>query len=330
MAGRWRVKRVTMPDMPRITIPDTSLSVSPICLGGCEFGYPAGEDERRHHRMIDAFVSAGGNFIDTAHCYNFWIDGGDGLSERTIGTVLRDLGVNRANVVIATKGGHPDAGEKYPRPARFLSPERIAADVGESLDRLRMEYVDLYYLHRDDGTTPVGEIVDALNAQASAGKVRNLGASNWSPDRVDAANAYAVANGLKGFVAVQNEWSLATPAEQREGPEPKNHVVPPEDVAWHARTGVAAIPYTATAGGYFAGREVQRYENERNAGRRTRVLKLASERNATPSQVALAYLMAQPFTVLPIIGTTKVEHMKEAMGAVAIRLTAEQVKWLEG
>jgi aryl-alcohol dehydrogenase-like predicted oxidoreductase len=284
----------------RITIPNTDLSVSPICLGGGEFGNPVPDD--RLDRLMAAYLELGGNFVDTAHCYNFWVDGGDGASERTIGRILRDLG-RLDDVVVATKGGHPDMGEKYRRPDRFLSPEAIASDVSDSLGRLGVDRIDLYYLHRDDARVPVGEIVDALNEQNA--RVRFFGVSNWSTARIDEANAYANANGRKPIVASQNQWSLATPTWKVTA-DPTQRYVTDADVAWHAKTGMAAIPYSSTANGFFSGRDKKAFDTPDNVARRERANEMAWDLGVTPTQVALAYLRAHPFPVIPIVGTKSV------------------------
>ena len=148
---------------------------SPLSLGAGDLGTKLQGDAA--DRLLDAYAEAGGDLLDTAHVYACWVPGGEGASERALGTWLRKTG---AETKVATKGGHPPM-EGYDHPADFLSPDAIARDVAESLERLQRSHIDLYYLHRDDGQTPVAEIVDALNAQPA---LRLLGASNWSTARV--------------------------------------------------------------------------------------------------------------------------------------------------
>src|SRR5439155_5807796 len=178
----------------------TDLEVSALCFGAGGFGTSVGGAAAE--RLVADFLAAGGNFFDTAHCYAFWRANGLGASERELGACLRRLGA-LDTAVIATKGGHPDMGPDYRRPADFLSRGVIAADLDDSLERLGLDCIPLYYLHRDDGLTPVGEIVETLNEEIGRGRVRYLGASNWSVARIAAANAYAAAHGLRGFVASQ-------------------------------------------------------------------------------------------------------------------------------
>lgn len=314
--------------MERLTLPGTTLSVSAICMGLGGFGARIRGAEAE--RLLATYLEQGGNFVDTAHCYACWIpDAGAGSSERALGACLRSLGA-REHVVIGTKGGHTAFGEGYPRPDAFLAPERVALDLAESLERLQTQRIELYYLHRDDPRVPVGEIMDALNRHIQAGAIREIAASNWSEARMDAANAYAAERGLRPFVASQVQWSLATPAREI-GPDPTTRYVTPETAAWHTRTGMPIIAYSSAAGGFFADppRVSAQYDTAVNHARRERSHALAAELGATPTQVALAYLRAQAFPVVPILGTVNRDHLLEELGAVSLRLTAAQAAWLE-
>jgi aryl-alcohol dehydrogenase-like predicted oxidoreductase len=314
--------------MTRRPLPGTDLAVSALCLGLGGFGtrVQGGDADR----LLAAFLEAGGNFVDTAHCYSFWEPNGLGASERELGACLRRLGC-REEVVIGTKGGHPDMGAAYRRPDRYLAPEVIASDLDESLDRLGVAFVDLYYLHRDDPRVPVGEVIDTLNREIDRGRVRHIGASNWSVARIAAANEYAAARGLQGFVASQVHWSLALPT-WKPGPDPTMRFVTEEDAAWHAATGLPIVAYTATANGFFAGnpRAAALAENPINAARLARARELAAQLGHTPNQIALAYLLHQPAAVIPLFSTTRLDHLRDAVGAVEVRLTPEQVSYLRG
>src|SRR5579862_170257 len=180
--------------MRRYTLPNTNLEVSTLCFGlgslGTGFQGPdAGE-------LLMDYLAAGGNFVDTAHCYACWIENGLGASERELGRLLRQLGV-RDRVIVATKGGHPAFGTEYPRPDAYMSERQVVQDLEESLERLHLDQVDLYYLHRDDPRMPVDEVIDMLNRCVQSGRVRALGASNWSVARIAEANAYAARHGLQ-------------------------------------------------------------------------------------------------------------------------------------
>jgi aryl-alcohol dehydrogenase-like predicted oxidoreductase len=312
----------------RHTLPQTDLKVSALCFGLGSFGTRVRDDAA--DRLLAAFFEAGGNFVDTAHCYSFWEPNGLGASERELGACLRRLSC-RDEVVIGTKGGHPDMGASYPRPDRYLAPEVIASDLDESLDRLGLAAVDLYYLHRDDPRVPVAEVIDALNREIDRGRVRAIAASNWSVGRIAAANEYAAARGLQGFVASQVHWNLGVP-EWKSSSDPTMRSVTDDDADWYAAAGLPVVAYSATANGFFAGnpRTTALAENPMNVARRARAQDLAARKGCTPNQIALAYLLHQPARVIPLFSTTRLEHLHDALGAVAIALTPEQVAQLRG
>lgn len=310
-------------------IPNTHMTVSAICYGTAGFGvYVRGESLDRLYAL---YRTAGGNFLDTAHCYSFWVENGNGASERAVGELVRRHN-DRDKVVIATKGGHPDGGPSYARPDAYLAPEVVQRDIDESLQRLGLDYVDLYLLHRDDARVPVEEIIDMLNEEVADGRIRNLGASNWTTERIAQANAYAASHHLQGFAVSEPQWSLAVPNGAPPTSDPAMRSLSDDDVQWHVKTGFPVIAYSSTAHGYFAGSKQAEndYDNEQSRTRRERVRQLAIELGCTPTQVALAYLLHQPFLTIPIIGTLNPEHLHDALGAADVKLTREQVVWLAG
>lgn len=313
--------------LPHIQLPATNLAVSAICYGVPTFGTII--QGAQQQALYDRFRAAGGNFFDTAHCYCFWLPDGDGASERAIGELVRRSG-DREQVVIATKGCHPSAGAKYDRPDRYLSPEVLAADLDDSLSRLRMESIDLFYLHRDDPRLPVAEIIDMLNVEVRRGRIRFFGASNWRSERLDSANAYASTHGLQGFAASEPLWNLA------ENPNPLHdptlHALDDADIHWHCGSQLPVIPYSSTAGGYFASSDAEAgcgWNSPGNRARHARAAQLAGELGCTANQISLAYLSGHSFPVIPIIGTVNLSHLDDALGATAIDLTPAQVRWLE-
>lgn len=305
-------------------IPFTDLDVSAFCLGSCGLGSELDVDSTC--KLLDKFVELGGNFLDTAHVYDFWVKDGLGKPEKAIGEWIKRSGFKP---VVATKGGHPDAGHDYPRPPHFLAPELIEQDVIESLYRLGINTIDLYYLHRDDGTTDVSEIIDALNTEIDKGRIRYLGASNWSIERIAAANSYAATSGKVGFSVCQNQWSLAVPTWAI-GSDPTVRYIADEDVPALHRMGLAVAPYSSTANGYFGSHALKgpAFQSEANLARLLRTESHAVHLGVTPNQIALAWLFNQPLPVIPIIGTKNVEHLEDAMGATAIHLAPEQMRWL--
>ena len=312
--------------MQRLLIPDTDLEVSALCLGVSGFGASVRGAEA--DRLVADFMEAGGNFFDTAHCYAFWLENGLGASEREIGASLRRLGVLE-RAVVATKGGHPDMGPGYARPADFLSEQVLAADIEESLNRLGVETISLYFLHRDDGRTPVGEIIERLNREIRRGRIRYIGASNWSVNRIAAANAYAREKGLRGFVASQIQGSLAIP-NWSVTEDPTTRYLTDAELSWHADSGIPIVAYSATAGGYFADatRKHELYDSPQNEERRRRAIALSAQLGCAPGQIALAYLQNLPARVIPLFSTHRREHLAEALDSVHIFLTPEHVRWL--
>jgi len=316
--------------MNRLRIPSTDLNVSAMAYGMGGFGTVVSGDAAS--RLYEAYRNAGGNFFDTAHCYAFWSPGGLGISERTLGELVRRHG-DQGRVVVATKGGHPDAGADYRRPDRYLSGEVLARDIAESLDRLGLDRVDVYLLHRDDRRVAVGEIIDGLNEHVRVGRLRYLGASNWTTARIEAANAYAAGKGLHGFVISQPRFSLAPPtATPAFDDDLATRPLDADDRAWYQTTGLPVMAYSPTACGFFAeagpAARSAAFDNPVSRQRLARVRRLAADLGRSGTQLALAWLMHQPFPAVPILGTTNVDHLHDALGAVDVTLTPEQAEWL--
>jgi aryl-alcohol dehydrogenase-like predicted oxidoreductase len=267
-------------------------------------------------KLMDAYVEAGGNCFDSAHVYAAWVPGAVGVSERALGEWIESRGV-RDQVIVSTKGGHPPM-DGYPHAADFLGLESLRSDVSDSLDRLRTDYIDLYYLHRDDGTTPVEEIIDSLNDIPA---LRALGASNFSTERVEAANRYAASCGKRGFESLQNQWSLAVPNWPSTG-EPRMRYIQKADAERCSLHGLVIHAYSPTASELFRGTPPD------STGVVAQVRQMAEEKGRTPVQIALAWLLSQDVTVVPILGTTKLEHLRECLDAVQVRLEASERDWL--
>ena len=296
----------------------TDLKLSTFCCGlGDLFALPQSESDA----LLDVYVEASGNFFDSAHVYSFWLPGGNGLSEIRIGYYLRRRGLTD-KVVVATKGGHPSA-PGYRTVEHYLSPARIGADIDDSLGRLQCSHVELYYLHRDDLRVPVGEIIDALNDEIERGRLKYLGASNWSTARISEANDYARANNKAGFVISQPRWSLACAQSGA-----SDMIDADDEIGWYRDNNFPLAVYSPTAHGFFDGHDTPAYQSPENNARRERAGQLARKYNATPGQIALAYLIDQTFPVFPIIGTSKVARLREALGADAINLTPDDMAWL--
>jgi len=307
-------------------IPNTDLKISALCFGGSSFGTDVkGKDA---DRLVSDFIEAGGCFFDTAHCYSFWVENGLGASEREFGACLKRLGCWN-KVVVGTKGGHPDGGVNYPRPDAYMSESMIKSDVDESLERLGAERIDLYYLHRDDPRMSSAEVIGILNREIERGRIRYIGASNWSIQRIAEANEYASKHGLQGFVASQLHWSLADP-NWKQGPDPIMRYVTEEDREWYASVGISIVAYSSTAGGYFASSHGSSgtYDNPTNIKRRNCAEELASKLNCTSAQIAMSYLLHQKPLTIPIFRTTNQAHLREIIDSVSINLSEDQIQWL--
>jgi aryl-alcohol dehydrogenase-like predicted oxidoreductase len=317
-------------------IPNTDLVVSVICLGTGEAG--ANYDRPTAFAMLDTFIEQGGNFVDTAHIYSDWIPGEHSRSEKLLGEWMHLTGRrNRSGVLIATKGAHPDLDSMQ---VGRLSPAELRGDLEESLRFLRVEAIDLYWLHRDDPSRPVEEIIDTLEAQVRAGKIRYYGCSNWQLKRIVAAQGYAEQRGVQGFAAVQNLWSLAKPnlagILQR---DPTLVVMDDELWQYHRQTGLAAIPYTSQANGLFQKMDAgvaaalppslaRQYLSPETEGRYQRLKLLSQQTGLSTTQIGLGWLTSQPFASVPVAGPQSPEQLRGVLSAADVRLTPEQVAFL--
>jgi aryl-alcohol dehydrogenase-like predicted oxidoreductase len=265
--------------------------------------------------LLDAWVELGGNVLDCGREY--------GESERVLGEWLERSG-RRDDVVLLTKGGHQDS--RGPR----VTPADVSADLFESLRVLGVESIDLYLLHRDDPGQPVGPIVESLDEHRRAGRIGAYGASNWSVERLEEANAYAHAHGLGPFSCSSPGLSLA---RQHEPPWPGCVAADdPRSHAWYARTGLSLFPWSSQAGGFFAGVAgpdvVRVYGSEENIERFRRATELGERLGHSANAVALAWVLAQPFPTYPIIGPRTVEELLASLAALELELTPEELGWL--
>ena len=269
--------------------------------------------------MFDDFFERGGTCFDTAYIY------GGGKCERVLGRWVEDRGL-RDQVVILGKGAHTP----------HCTPEAVGPQLAESLDRLRTDHVDVYMLHRDDPAVPVGEFVDALNEQRAAGRARVFGVSNWSIERVEAANAYAAEHGMAGVSAISNNFSLARMVEPVWAGCVSSNDAPWR--AWLARTRTPLMPWSSQARGFFTGRAapedhsdpelVRAWYADDNFERLARAREMASERSIPPIVIALAWVLTQPFPTFPLIGPHALPETRTSMAALEVTLTPEEVDWL--
>lgn len=270
--------------------------------------------------ILDDFVERGGNCVDTAYVYG---------TEATVGEWLKASGA-RDEIVLIAKGAHTP----------HCTPEGLTRQLFESLDKLGTDRADLYFLHRDNPEVPVGEFVDCLNEHRRAGRIRAFGGSNWTTERIAAANDYAASRGLVGFAASSPNLALATWNE----PMWRGCVTAsdPESREWYARTRLPLFAWSSQASGLFTGRfsptdrddpavaEVARtWFSDANFARLERARSLAMERCVTSAEIALAWVLCQPLEAFALIGPRSVEETRNSLGALAVSLTEEELGWLE-
>ena len=286
-------------------------SCFPLALGTAPFG--TGIPRNTAFAILDAFVDAGGNLVDTAAVY------GMGVSEQTLGEWMR-LRQSRDRVVISTKGGHPSLTDW----ARRITEEDIRADMEDSLRYLGTDHVDIYFLHRDDESKPVEAIMPILDALVREGKTRLIGASNWTVARIDEANAFARANGMAEFSVSQIFHNAAF--INKEGVyDPTLVAMDPTEQEGYARNGIPVMAYTAQAQGLFShirdrGYEgltegmIRTYLNPATKERAERILSVSAASGLSPTAVSLAYLLHDSkVKTFPILGISRVERLDEAM-----------------
>lgn len=269
--------------------------------------------------MLDDFFERGGNCFDTAYGY------AQGMCEKMLGHWVKNRRV-RKQVVILDKGAHTP----------FCTPEALTRQLYESLERLQMDYVDIYMLHRDNPEVPVDEFIMVLNEHKNAGRIRAFGASNWSIERIEAANNWAMTNKLTGFAVVSNNFSLA-------------HMLKPvwpgclsasdeRSRAWFTKTQMPLMPWSSQARGFFTRsanphddarkNPMPSWDSDDNFQRLERANILAKARNVLPINIALAYVLCQPFPTFPLIGPRTLAETRTSFPALTIELTPQELRWL--
>jgi len=303
----------------------SGLKVSPVCLGGNVFGWTA--DEKASFAVLDDFTTAGGNFIDTANVYSTWVEGHQGgESETVLGKWLKSRG-NREKIIVATKvGAEMGDGRKG------LKAGYIAEMVEDSLRRLQIDTIDLYQSHRDDETTPQEETLEAYAKLIKAGKVRAIGASNFTAARLSEALAISARNGWPRYESLQPEYNLCDRGGYEQDLEPLCR-----------KEQIGVIGYFGLARGFLSGKyrskadlgKSQRgedieaeYFNDRGFRILAAVDAVAAEAKATPAQVAVAWLIARPGVTAPIVSATKVEQSHDLVKAMRLKLSPAQIEAL--
>jgi aryl-alcohol dehydrogenase-like predicted oxidoreductase len=326
------------------------LTVSKIALGTDYFGTTVSEETA--FRMLDMYVDAGGNCIDTARIYASWLTGGDGASERTIGKWLKTRG-GRNRVLLSTKGGHPPLAQMN---RGRLSRREIEADLDESLKMLGTDVIDLYWLHRDDVSHPVEDILETMSVLAGKGKIRAFGCSNWKTERIEEANRKAgrmnssgpagsnapdvptASTAPSGFCASQIQWSLASSMPELHG-DPTIVCMNEKEYDWYEREKFPVFAFSSQAKGFFARASAKglgainkkadaRFATPENIVRLERVKEYAARSGLTPSAVALGYITCNPVPAVAIIGCKNEEQLTDSLTASDAELSREDTNWL--
>jgi len=315
--------------MEYVNLGKSGLKVSRLCLGMMTYGSPEWRkwvlDEGQTLPFVRRALEAGINFFDTADVYS------KGMSEEVLGNTLRNCGVAREQLVVATKVCSPMSEEINDR---GLSRKHILDSIDRSLRRLKMDYVDLYQIHRWDYATPIEETMETLNDVVRAGKARYIGASSMFAWQFARAQHIAELHGWTRFISMQNHYNLVYREEER------------EMIPLCSDTGIGLIPWSPMARGFFAGNRKrggggetaraqgdpfadQLYFREEDFAIAERAWEVARTHALSGSQVALAWVLHKPDVTAPIIGASRLEHLDQAIAALEVKLSEEEIHRLE-
>jgi aryl-alcohol dehydrogenase (NADP+) len=315
--------------MEYVNLGKSGLKVSRLCLGMMTYGSPKWHEwalsEEQALPFIKRALDAGINFFDTADMYSL------GASEEVLGNALKAFGVKRENVIVATKVFNPMSDDVNDR---GLSRKHIMDSIDRSLRRLKLDYVDLYQIHRWDYATPIEETMDALNDVVKSGKARYIGASSMFAWQFAKAQYTADLHGWTRFVSMQNHYNLVYREEER------------EMIPLCIDQGVGIIPWSPMARGFFAGNRShqgggetvraktdpfadQLYFREEDFTVAERAWEVAKAHKASGSQIALAWVLHKPYITAPIIGASKLEHLDQSIATLEIKLATEEIERLE-
>ena len=303
---------------------NSRIEVHPLCLGGNVFGWTA--DEPTSFKVLDGFLAADFEFIDTADMYSTWIPGHKGgESETIIGKWMKQRG-SRKQVIIATKCGLPMGEDK-----KGLSKKYILQAAEDSLKRLQTDYIDLYQAHQDDPSTPLEETLEGFAQLIQQGKVRAIGASNYKADRLVEALQASRKKGLPGYESLQPQYNLYDRSEYEATLEP---------LCLKERLGV--IPYYSLASGFLSGKyrsrndlgqsargaKVGNYLNDRGFRILAALDQVAKRYHSTPARVALAWLIARPSITAPIASVTKLDQLTDLIESTKLKLDSDAIDLL--
>lgn len=318
--------------MRNIKLKRTELNVSNIAMGTDSLGSLI--NKKDSFRLLDCYAEHGGNIIDTAEGYASWIDGGEHASEKVIGEWIKERD-NRKSMVISTKGAYYKYGEKH-----RLTEKDIFSDLDGSLNRLKTDYIDIYWLHRDSEDVSVEEMVDILADTVKQGKVRYIGMSNWTYKRIEKANLYAQKVGLPPIVASQIQYSAAYP--NIENNEPDLVIMNDEEYEYFKNHDLSVFAFASQAKGFFSkyltgGKEAlspkafARYYNEETLKRVERLDKIRKEHGCSIGAGAIAAVCNNyDFDTIPIVGCKNVEQLEDSLSGGNIVFSSEEMDFIYG
>ena len=308
-----------------------TLDLPSLSFGTANFARSDNDDI--YFSLLDKYIELGGTCIDTARCYCDWVDGGSDNSEKVIGRWLKERG-NRKDVIISTKGGFP-AGEN--KEISRLNREDLTYDLNKSLEYLQTDYIDIYFLHRDDKSIPVEEIMPVLNDFIKSGKVHFIGASNWTCERIEQANKYAEEHDLEPFRVSQINYSLAHSSIDTFD-DPTLVCMDMEEYSWYAKHDFPVMAFSPQAKGFFAklakGDTAKnlpegRFTSTANLARLARVKEISKQTGYAPAVIPLGYLSSQKFFVSSVFAATKIWQVEEDMAAQDLKFDEKTSAFLE-
>lgn len=315
----------------KIKCTDGYLDISKMILGAGSFGSELPKD--LSFEMMDRYFQVGGRAIDTGRIYMAWVHNGASKSEKTVGEWIRSRGV-RNQITLITKGGHPEFRNiTYSR----LAPECIEYDINTSLAVLGVDYVDTYFLHRDDENIPVGEIMDVMDQLIKDGLTRSIGASNWSIKRILEANRYAIEHGKTPFTVSQIQWNMAE-CKREDLLDKTCLCMTKEEYEGYRNTDIPVMAYSPQAVGFFSKYLISGEKNlsararvfltEENIKRAKKVDEICKKIGCTPAALCIAFITCNPVDGYAIIGNSSMHQMEDTLTALDLIVEPDVIDWI--
>lgn len=300
--------------------------VSAVAYGTATLGTAI--DRENSFKLLDCFVENGGNLIDTAHVYADWLSEEKAVSEKTIGLWMKERR-NRDKIFVSTKGAHPLRlnGQYISR----LKRNNIEEDINGSLEKLQTEYVDLYFLHRDDKTLPVEEIMETLRDIVKTGKARSIGLSNWCPERIKAAMAYCKEKGYPEISVNQLQFGIAHP--NPEGIDPTTEYMTEEAYEFHKETKMPVFSFSSQSAGYFFRKDEngkplydKSFDNPMSREKFGLVYKMSEKYNRSVARILISALCGnKDFITIPIIGGLKEQEIIDSLSGTDLKMSQADI-----